>query len=60
MNFRDRVLAAFNHEETDRVPIDFAGHRSSSISAIAYEWLRDYLGLERRPIAYTTSNSSLQ
>jgi uroporphyrinogen decarboxylase len=50
MNSRDRVLAAFNHEETDRVPIDFGGHRSSSISAIAYERLRDYLGLERRPI----------
>ena len=50
MNSRDRVLAAFNHEETDRVPIDFSGHRSSGIAAIAYERLRDYLGLERKPI----------
>jgi len=50
MNSRDRVLAALNHEETDRVPIDLSGYRSSGISAIAYERLRDYLGLERRPI----------
>jgi uroporphyrinogen decarboxylase len=50
MNSRDRVLAAFNHQETDRVPIDFSGHRSSGIAAIAYERLRNYLGLERKPI----------
>jgi len=50
MNSRDRVLTAFNHEETARVPIDFSGHWSSGIAAIAYERLRDYLGLERRPI----------
>ena len=49
MNSRDRVLAALNHEETDRVPIDLSGHRSSGISAIAYARLRDYLGLEPRP-----------
>ncbi len=50
MNSRDRVLAALNHKETDRVPIDLSGHHSSGISAIAYERLRDYLGLEHRPI----------
>jgi uroporphyrinogen decarboxylase len=50
MNSRDRVLAAFNHEETARVPIDFSGHRSSGIAAIAYAKLRKYLALEPRPI----------
>ncbi len=50
MNSRDRVIAALNHQETDRLPIDFSGHRSSSISAIAYHKLRDYLGFERKPI----------
>ena len=50
MNSRDRVLAALNHKDTDRVPIDLSGHHSSGISAIAYERLRDYLGLEHRPI----------
>ena len=50
MNSRDRVLAALNHVETDRVPIDLSGYRSSGISAIAYPRLRAYLGLEPRPV----------
>jgi uroporphyrinogen decarboxylase len=50
MNSRERVLAALNHQETDRVPIDFGGHRSSGIAAIAYAKLRTTLGLEPRPI----------
>lgn len=36
MTGRERVLAALAHRATDRVPIDFAGHCSSGISAIAY------------------------
>ena len=50
MNSRERVLAALNHRETDRVPIDFSGHRSSGISAIAYAGLRKFLGLEEKPV----------
>ncbi len=50
MNSRERVGAALNHREPDRIPIDFSGHRSSGIAAIAYARLRDYLGLEKRPI----------
>ncbi|MGC9329608.1 MAG: uroporphyrinogen decarboxylase family protein, partial [Candidatus Hinthialibacter sp.] len=50
MTPRERVLAALNHQETDRVPIDFSGHRSSGISAIAYPKLRAYLGLPPRPV----------
>ncbi len=50
MTPRDRVLAALNHEEPDRVPIDFSGHRSSGIAAIAYAKLRKALGLPERPI----------
>lgn len=47
---RDRILAAFSHREPARVPIDFSGHRSSGVSAIAYAKLRDYLNLQRKPI----------
>jgi uroporphyrinogen decarboxylase len=47
---RERICAAFDHRELDRVPIDFSGHRSSGISAIAYARLRDYLGLEKKPV----------
>jgi len=50
MTPRQRILAALNHREPDRVPIDFSGHRSSGIAAIAYPKLRDYLGLPSRPI----------
>jgi len=45
MNSRERVLAAINHQEPDRVPIDFGGHRSSGISAIAYAKLKKALGI---------------
>ncbi len=50
MNRRERVLAALNHRQPDRVPIDFGGHRSSGIAATAYPKLRRALGLEERPI----------
>ena len=45
MNSRERVLAALNHQEPDRVPLDFGGHRSSGIAALAYPALRRALGL---------------
>lgn len=45
MNSRERVRATLNHEEPDRVPIDFGGHRSSGISAIAYRKLKETLGI---------------
>jgi uroporphyrinogen decarboxylase len=50
MKPRERVLAALNHREPDRIPIDFGGHRSSGIHASAYAKLRDFLGLEEKPI----------
>ena len=34
MNSRERVLAALDHQEPDRVPICFSGHRSSGIAAM--------------------------
>ncbi len=50
MKPRERVLAALNHQEADRVPIDLGGHRSSGIAAIAYAKLRQHVGLDPRPI----------
>lgn len=50
MTSRERVLAALEHQETDRVPVDLSGHRSSGIAAIAYPKLRKFLGLPPRPI----------
>jgi len=45
MNSRERVLASLNHQEPDRVPVDFGGHRSSGIMAIAYARLKEALGI---------------
>ncbi|MGB8952851.1 MAG: uroporphyrinogen decarboxylase family protein [Candidatus Aminicenantales bacterium] len=50
MNSRERILAALNHQEPDRIPIDFSGHRSSGISAVLYPKLRALLGLPERPV----------
>lgn len=50
MTSRERVLAALNHREPDRVPVDLSGHRSSGISAMVYPKLRRALGLEDRPV----------
>src|SRR5580765_6703815 len=50
MTSRERVLAALNHQEPDRVPLDLSGHRSSGAMAIAYARLRDFLGLPKKPI----------
>eukprot|EP00727_Mastigamoeba_balamuthi_P013412 m51a1_g8694 hypothetical protein (381) ;mRNA; r:49677-51234 len=44
MNSRQRVLAALELRETDRVPVDFAGHRASGISAVSYARLLRRLG----------------
>ncbi|MEI8234001.1 MAG: uroporphyrinogen decarboxylase family protein [Verrucomicrobiota bacterium] len=45
MTSRERILAAIDHKEPDRVPIDLGATPSSGISAIAYERLRRHLGI---------------
>ena len=50
MTSRERVLAAIEHHEPDRVPVDLGATPSSGISAIAYARLRRHLGLEEKPI----------
>jgi uroporphyrinogen decarboxylase len=50
MTPRERVLAALNHIEPDRVPVDLSGHRSSGIAAMVYPKLRKHLGLPSKPI----------
>ncbi len=49
MNSRERVMAAINHETTDRVAIDFGAMRSTGIMAIAYNKLKKHLGFEHLP-----------
>lgn len=46
MTSRERVLAALNHHEPDRVPIDFGGTPVTGIGAIPYYKLKKYLGIK--------------
>ena len=50
MTSRERVLSSLDHQEPARVPVDFSGHRSSGIAALAYPKLRRSLGLPPAPI----------
>jgi uroporphyrinogen decarboxylase len=49
MSSRDRVRAALEHREPDRIPFDLGGTRVTGIHVRAYERLRPALGLEPRP-----------
>ncbi len=46
MNRKERVLAALNHQEPDRVPVDLSGSDASGITAIAYNNLKSYLDIK--------------
>ena len=45
MTSRERILAAIEHRQPDRVPVDLGATPSSGISAIAYGHLKRHLGL---------------
>ncbi|GHT17780.1 hypothetical protein FACS1894189_4350 [Planctomycetales bacterium] len=46
MTSRECVLAALNHRPCPWIPVDFGGHRSSGISAVAYGKLKKHLGIQ--------------
>ncbi len=50
MNSRERVIAAINHKEPDRIPIDFGATGQTGINACALYRLRDYLGLPKKDV----------
>lgn len=55
---RERILSALNHQETDRVPIDFGAMRSTGIHISAYIRLKKYLGIDPgRPKVYDLMQS---
>ncbi len=45
MNSRQRVIAALQHRQPDRVPIDLGGTRQSGIAASTYRQLKQRLGI---------------
>lgn len=52
MTSRERVLAALNHEKTDRIPIDLGSSRSTGINAIAYKNLIKYLDIDKNVVLF--------
>lgn len=50
MNSRDRVMAAINHQEPDRIPVDIGGSLVSGIMAGALTRLRQHLGIHDSPV----------
>ena len=49
MTSRERILAAIEHREPDRIPVDLGATPSSGISAIAYANLKRHLGIGGGP-----------
>lgn len=47
---RQRVLDALAHRTPDRIPIDFGSSTVCGIHALCVAELRDYYGLEKRPV----------
>ncbi|MFR9636645.1 MAG: uroporphyrinogen decarboxylase family protein [Rikenellaceae bacterium] len=50
MTSRERVIAAINHQQPDRVPLDLGATPSSGISAIAYSNLVKHIGRPELPV----------
>lgn len=50
MTSRERVLTAIAHREPDRIPIDFGATSVTGMHVSTVAALRDYYGLERRPV----------
>jgi hypothetical protein len=47
---RERLITTLGHKEPDRIPIDFGGSAVTGIHASCVAALREYYGLEKRPV----------
>ena len=59
MNSRERIITTLNHDEPDKVPIDLGGMGSTGIMAIAYNRLKQKLGIENRTARMLDINQQL-
>lgn len=50
MKSKNRLLNALGHKQPDRVPIDFGGTLCSGMHVTCVAALREYYGLEKRPV----------
>jgi uroporphyrinogen decarboxylase len=49
VNHRERVLAALDHRETDRVPVDMGSTIVTTLTRLAYQPLLEHLGMSPDP-----------
>lgn len=47
---KERLIDSLNHKQPDRIPIDLGSTSVTGIHVLAVERLRNYYGLEKRPI----------
>lgn len=50
MKHKERVLAALRHEQPDAIPVDFGATAVTGMHASCVAALRDFYGLEKRPV----------
>ncbi|HDR67874.1 MAG TPA: methyltransferase [Bacteroidaceae bacterium] len=50
MNSKERVIATLNHQQPDKVAVDFGGTGQTGIHVQIVEKLREYFGLERKAV----------
>ncbi|MCP4311025.1 MAG: methyltransferase [Bacteroidetes bacterium] len=47
MTSRERVIQSISHKQTDRIPIDLGASTVTGLSAMAYNKLKDHLGIDK-------------
>lgn len=50
MNSQERLKASLNHKQPDRIPVDMGSTAVTGIHVLALERLRNYYGLEKKPV----------
>lgn len=50
MNSKERVLASLNHQQPDKIAVDFGATPVTGIHVLAIENLRKHFGLEEKPL----------
>ncbi len=50
MNSKERISAALQHQQPDRIPIDFGSTAVTGIHVLAVERLREYYGLDKQAV----------
>jgi hypothetical protein len=50
MTGKERLIASLNHQQTDKVVIDFGSTSVTGIHVLAIERLRNYYGLKKKPV----------